>query len=173
MAVTIKDLANQVGWQGSSIHRTAEPSQVSTLPVIDNASRINRANVRTSVDCYVMGQYVQKNGKIMEVTQRYTIFVAYSEDSQAQTMNQVRDMIIRDFQEKYGKTFNVTNVWVQPLSAPVAQQRNIAEPEMMYRGTTMFRGMTQYEQMRYEVGTQKEISKTNIQSIRKRYGYKR
>jgi len=172
MAITVKDLANMVGWRGTSMHRTAEPSNISTLPVIDNASRVsNRANIRTSLDCYVAGQYVQRNGKVLEVTQRYTIFVAYDAESQQATMTQVRDMILKDFQEKYGRTFNVTNVWVQPLSnAP--DLRDVG-PEQYYGGTPQFREMTKYEKFRYEVGTQKEISKTNIQSIRKRYGYRR
>ena len=172
MGITIRDLAQQVGWRGPAMHRTAEPSGISTLPVIDNASRIsNRGNMRTSIDCYVSGQYVQRNGKVMEVTQRYTMFVAYDGESQQATMTQVRDQIMKDFQEKYGRTFNVTNVWVQPLGAPV--ETRSMDPEQYYGGTPQFKEMTKYEKYRYEIGTQKEISKTNIQSIRKRYGYKR
>jgi hypothetical protein len=172
----IRQLANEVGFKGTPNHRIAEPSSVRTLPVIDN-SVPTQSNVRTSVDCYVSGQYVQKNGKVTEVTQRYTIFVAYSNQTQMQTMQQVRDRIISDFEAKYGKTFNVTNTFVPGLPVP---QKDLpgtgaggVAPLEMYRGSDMFREMTRHERARYDIGTQKKQATVNIGNIKTRYGVKR
>ena len=121
MPSQIQELANTVGFRGTPNNRIAEPSQIQTLPVIDNAVP-TQSNIRTSVDCYVSGQYVTRNGKVTEVTQRYTIFVAYSKATQMQTMQQIRDRITSDFQAKYGKTFNVTNVYIPTIPVPKTQE---------------------------------------------------
>lgn len=166
---TIKELAKSVGFKGPASHRIAEPSKVNTLPVIDN-SVPGQATIRTSIDCYVSGQYVAEKGKITEVTQRYTIFVAYSKSTQMQTMDEVRHRIIADFEAKYGKTFNIVNVHVPGLPVPKHQlPRDVGEIEF-YHGSRMFRSMTRYERMLYDVRTQRDIARTNIESIKKRYG---
>lgn len=177
MPTTIGELAKQVGFKGSMQHRMAEPSSVRTLPVIDNSSPV-ASNIRTSVDCYVSGQYVQRNGHVIEVMQRYSIFVAYHKETQLATMNQVRDRIIMDFEEKYGTTFNVSNVHVPQLPVPKSESiRGIGKGSVgdlsFYEGSDLFRQMTSYEKMRHEIGTQREMARTNIGSIRQRYGYKR
>lgn len=170
---SIREIASQVGFKGSSRHRIAEPSQVRTLPVIDNSTP-TQSNVRTSIDCYVSGQYVQRSGSIMEVTQRYTIFVAYSQHTQQATMSNVRDRIISDFQDKYGNSFNITNTFVPGLPLPKPQLPGVGPggvaPLEMYEGTDLFRQMTKYEKARYEIGTQRKQASTNIGSIKKRYG---
>ncbi len=177
MVSKIQEIANTVGFRGTPNHRIAEPSTVHTLPVVDNALP-TQSNVRTSVDCYVSGQYVHRTGKVIEVTQRYTIFVSYAKGTQMQTMNQVRDRISSDFQAKYGTSFNITNAFVPGLPVPRSKEiegigRGVAEPLEMYRGSEMFRDMTRHERARYEIGTQKEMARTNIESIKDRYGLKR
>jgi len=177
MATQIGEIAQTVGFTGGTpSHRLAEPSSVQTLPVIDN-SLPNQPNVRTSVDCYVSGQYVQRNGKVMEVTQRYTIYVAYAHSTQMQTMSQVRDRIVGDFEARYGRTFNVTNAFVPGLPVPKPQVPGVAPgqtvPMELYGGTDMFREMSRYEKARYEVGGEHLKEETNIRNIRKRYGLKR
>lgn len=174
MPSQIQELARTVGFRGTASHRIAEPSQVQTLPVVDNAVP-TQSNISTSVDCYVSGQYVQQNGKITEVTQRYTIFVSYSQQTQMQTMQQVRERILGDFQAKYGKTFNVSTVFVPGLPVPKKKEiegvgkGGVGDLEFYY-GSEMMREMSKYERARYEIGTQKRISGTNIESIKKRYG---
>lgn len=177
MPTTIGELAKQVGFKGTPHHRLAEPSSVRTLPVLDNSSPV-ASNIRTSVDCYVSGQYVQRNGNVIEVTQRYTIFVAYHKQTQFATMQQVRDRIIMDFEAKYGKTFNVTNVFVPTLPVPKDKtfrgvRKGATGDLFMYEGSELFREMTKYERARYEIGTQREMASTNISNIRQRYGLKR
>lgn len=172
MAKTIGELARQVGFKGTPQHKIAEPSTARTLPTIDNAVP-NQPKVVTSVDCYVSGQYVQRDGKIIEVTQRYQIFISYTRDSQLQTMKEVRARIVNDFEQKYGKTFNVASVYVPtlPIPKPDAQKKPQKEvkPLEFYRGSDMFREMTRFEKMRYDIGTEREKARTNIRSIRDRY----
>lgn len=177
MVSKIQEIAQTVGFRGTPNHRIAEPSTVHTLPVVDNALP-TQSNVRTSVDCYVAGQYVHRSGKVIEVTQRYSIFVSYSRGTQMMTMAQIRDRITNDFQEKYGTGFNITNAFIPGLPVPKEQEiegigKGDVEPLSMYRGSDMFRGMTRFERARYEIGTQREIAKLNIESIKKRYGVKR
>ena len=173
----IAEIAQTQGWRGTPNHKISEPSHVSTLPVIDNSVPY-QSNVRTSVDCYVSGSYVTRNGKTFEVTQRYTIFVAYSRETQAATMTQVRARIVDDFQAKYGRTFNVTNAFVPGLPVPKADTfggipPGGVAPLELYKGTDMFKSMMAYEKARFEVAGEHLKAKTNIQSIRQRYKMKR
>ena len=169
MPISIKEIADQSGFRGPISHRRAEPVGVRNLPVIDNSDQFNRS-VRTSVDCYVSGQYVQSNGRVMEVTQRYTVFVSYNKETQFISMQQVRDRITTDFADKYGKSFNVSNVFVPDLPVPVsAPTGGTSDDEVMYGGSRMFREMTSYEKKRYEIGTERLKADTNIESIKKRY----
>ena len=166
--VTINELARSVGFKGQANHKIAEPNSIRTLPIIDNRVP-TRKNVNTSIDCYVSGQYVQRNGKIIEVTQRYSIFVAYSSDTQRQTMQEVNTRIVGDFEARYGTTFNVTTVHVPALPIPIEDK---GEPLEMYGGSGMFREMSRYEHMRTDIFTEHLKERTNIRSIRKRYGYR-
>lgn len=172
MPISIKEIANQTGFRGPISHRRAEPMDVRTLPVIDNADSFNKS-VRTSVDCYVSGQYVQRNGRVLEVTQRYTVYVSYTKESQYGTMQQVRDRIARDFQEKYGNNFNISNIYVPTLPVPVGGIEKEPGEEQMYGGSRMFRDMTKFEKARYDIGTERLKAGINIESIKKRYGLKR
>ena len=172
MPISIKEIANQTGFRGPVSHRRADPIDVRSLPVIDNADAFNKA-VRTSVDCYVSGQYVQRNGRVLEVTQRYTIYVSYTKETQNETMQQVRDKIARDFQEKYGNNFNISNIYVPNLPIPMKEQRPEVGDEQMYGGSSLFRDMTKYEKARYDIGTERLKANVNIESIKKRYGLKR
>ena len=173
---TIQELARSVGFKGNPRHRTAEPGQIQTVQPVDN-SLPTQSNVRTSVDCYVSGQYVQRNGNVIEVTQRYTIFVAYSRNTQLQTMRQVNDRIIQDFEARYGGSFNVTTVHVPDLPIPRDELPGVdpggVAPAELYRGTELFRQMTRYERARLEIGTERTKARVNIGSIRKRYGLSR
>lgn len=166
MASPIGQVAQESGFKGTSSHRIAEPREVRNLAVIDN-TQPRRPAIRTSVDCYVSGQYVQQNGKIIEVTQRYSIFVGYSSQTQAQTMNELRSRIVMDFESKYGTTFNITTIHVPGLPVP-AEREEVGE-EQMYRGSSLFREMTKFEKRRYDIGSEHLKATTNIRAIRNRY----
>ena len=172
-ATEISVLSNTTGFRAVNARdRHAEPSSVRTLPVIDN-SLPNGKNIRTSVDCYVSGQYVQRNGKSLSVTQRYSIFVSYGRETQVNTLKEVRERVASDFQERYGGTFNITTVFVPDLKTPVDVPL-YGEDIGLYGGSALFkRQLGNYEKMRLEVGTERLKDRMNVQSIRRRYGYSR
>jgi hypothetical protein len=177
MADDIKQIASSVGWRGSPNWKTAEPAHNRALPVIDNSNPYAN-NVRTSIDCYVSGSYFGKNGKTFEVVQRYTVFVAYSKETMPATLQAVRQQIVMDFEAKYGKTFNVTNVYVPDLRVPKDEKLPGLKtgqdvPIEMYMGSSMFRDLSRYERMKLDVGTEKLKAQTNIASIRKRYKWRK
>ena len=89
----IGQLLNTGVVRGTPSHKLVDTGYPASLPIIDN-SMPGQSPVRTSVDCYVSGQYVGRDGKIIEVTQRYTIFVSYSKSTQLQTMSEVRSRIV-------------------------------------------------------------------------------
>ena len=156
--------------RGTASHKLIDAGAPASLPIIDNAMP-GQSPVRTSIDCYVSGQYVGKGGKIIEVTQRYTIFVSYSKSTQLQTMNEARGRIIADFESRYGKTFNISTVYLPTLPVPLTGTLppEIKDAAQFYGGSEMFRAMTRWEKTRYDIGTQREMAKVNIESIRKRY----
>jgi hypothetical protein len=162
MASQISDLARNVGFKGNSGFRVAEPHNVTTLPVIDNTVP-GSPNIRTSVDTYVHGQYIGKNGQIHEVRQRYTIFVSYGGATQNQTMEQTRSVIASDFSNRYGRTFNITSVFVPMLrSAPDA-----AEDMQFYGGSRTFKG--RFDRVKWELDTERAKFSTNTTNIKRRY----
>jgi hypothetical protein len=160
----IGDLSRSVGWRGDRMNRVAEPGNITSLPVIDNTEP-TKQNVRTSIDCYVTGTYVAKKGQIFTVRQRYTIFLSYGRNTQFQTMQQARNVIVSDFGGRYGGSFNVKDVFIPDLKLPPGE----AEPMQMYRGSSVFKGRFP-GRATYEMDTEKRIAGTNIANIRRRYG---
>jgi hypothetical protein len=171
LATKISELASRTGFKGTPQHRIAEPSSIKTLPPIDNTIP-GKPNIRTSVDCYVSGQYVQKKGKILEVTQRYQIFVSYSHATQLETMKQLRELISNDFRERYERSFNISTVFIPELRPPAetSKEQKPAESMEIYGGSRMFRSITRYQRARFDIGTQRLTARSNIENIRKRYG---
>lgn len=165
----IGDLARTSGLRGSPQHKVAEPEDVKTVPVVDNTSPVGR-NIRTSIDCYVSGQYVQSGGKTIEVKQRYTIFVGYNKETLTATMAQIRDRVANDFSDRYGGTFNITTIYVPDLAVPADAPRG-AEPEQMYQGSGLWRRevIPPYEKARLEIATERLKADINIKNIRERY----
>ena len=175
--ISVKELADQVGFKGGGNHKYAEPRSVTNMPIIDNTNAFSKSNVRTSIDCYVAGQYVQRNGKVLEVTQRYSVFISYNSESQYDTLQEARNRIMDDFAQRYGRTFNITNVFVPSVPVPATelpQGRGVVTDLQFYSGSKVYlEQMGKYEKMRYEISTQRDMARTNISSIRGRYGYKR
>lgn len=172
----IKEIAQSSGWQGGASRKFAEPGPVRTLPVIDNTDP-TAANVRTSIDCYVSGQYIGRNGKSFDIRQRYTIFVSYGSRTHVQTMSQVRDAIVNDFSSKYGSQFNVANVYVPALIAPTQQAQGVkkgkSEPIEFYLGSGNFRRMSMHERARYDLGTERTRHDVTLKDIKERYKLRR
>lgn len=159
----IGDVSRSVGWRGDRSNKMAEPGSITSLPVIDN-SVPTKQNIRTSIDCYVTGTYVGKKGQMFTVKQRYTIFLSYGRDTQFQTLQQTRSVIVSDFGSRYGGVFNVRDVFIPDLKVPAGE----AEPLQMYGGSTVFKGRFP-NRAKYEIDTERSIAGTNIGNIRRRY----
>jgi hypothetical protein len=174
----IADIANTVGWRGTPNRRYAEPAKEQQSQVIDNSNPYS-SNIRTSIDCYISGAYVTSDGKSFEITQRYSIFVAYNRQTQLATMQQVRNRIISDFEQKYGNSFNITQVYVPNLPMPVSKVLPGLKPGQdvpmeMYFGSRHFKkAVPPHMKARFDVQTEREKAKVNIESIRRRYKYRR
>ncbi len=164
----IGELARQHGLRGTPNYKTTEPQDVRTLPVVDNTLPVGK-NVRTSIDCYVSGQYVQSSGKVIEVKQRYTIFIGYNKETVVATMADVRNRVISDFDARYGGTFNITSIVIPDL--PAIPDAPSADPEQMYQGSGLWRRevIPPYEKERLEISTEKIRATVNIKNIRERY----
>ena len=172
----MRELASSVGFKGTPQNKLAEPSINRQLPVIDNSDP-SLHNVRTSIDVYVSGQYLGPGGKTVEVIQRYTVFAAYSKRTQHQTMQQVREQVLQDFQAKYGSHFNISNIRLSGGATPLDQAAldgagpagGGAAPEQFYLGSGVFSSMTRTDRERFDIGSQSSIARKNVGSIRKRY----
>jgi hypothetical protein len=163
---TIKEIAQTTGFRGAAGNRQAEAQRRTDLPVIDNSDPTSRrANISTSVDCFVAGEYVGAKGQRMQITQRYTIFVSYSQQTQAVTMQQVRTRIAQDFQTRFNQ-FNMTTVHVPDLFAPVRAPE--PEAEQFYRGSEEWR--LRIARSSFDIGTEREKASRNVTNIRRRYG---
>ena len=160
----IGDIAKTSGWRGDSHNKTAEPGTVTSLPVVDNTDPRGK-NIRTSIDCYVTGTYIGKKGQSFEVKQRYTIFVSYSSNTQQETMQQARNELVKDFSSRYGKTFNVRDIFI-PDFKPAPEE---AAPIEMYRGSTTFKNRFP-SRSQYDIDTERVMMKTNTANIKRRYG---
>jgi hypothetical protein len=164
----IRELATSVGFKSTNSYysKKAEPSAIKNLPVIDNTVPAQK-NVNTSVDCYVSGQYVQTNGKTIEVTQRYTVFVAYSAETQAQTMTELKARITSDFESRYGGAFSIIDVDIPSLPRPVPDEPKLgADPLEMYRGSSLFKDIAKFEKLRVQFDNE---TKQTIRQLKDRY----
>lgn len=162
MVSQIGEIARQVGFRGAKGFQVAEPSAVTSLPVIDY-TQPGVPNVRTSVDTYVHGQYVGKNGQIHEVRQRYTIFVSYGAGTQNEAMTQTRSVIASDFSNRYGRTFNITSVFV-PVFRPAP---GVADDVLMYGGSRLFK--ERFDRAKWELDTERVKFGKNTANIKRRY----
>lgn len=160
---TINEIAQTVGFRGPSSRRVAEPNRV-RQPVIDNAG-LSKRKVTTSVDAYVSGKYVMRDGRSLEVIQRYTIIVSYTAASQQRTLEQIRQRIMDDFTSKYG-TLNISTVYIRDLpAAPVVQP---AQDTEFYTGSEEWKRTI--KRASFDIQTEREKMTRNVTSIKRKYG---
>jgi hypothetical protein len=169
---TVSEIAQMRGFQGAGSVRTADMAPVNDMEVIDNGNAADpNANVSTSIDCYVAGTYVTGSGKRMEVMQRYTIFVKYSNATQLQTMQQVRNRIAQDFSRRYGQ-FLVSTVHVPQLRdvAPHASSTGVQSPESVdafYGGRDAW--AMRIMRATFEIGTEHVKKELNTRAVERKY----
>lgn len=125
--------------------------------------------MHTSVDCYVAGSYIGRDGATVEIKQRYTIYVSYNRLTQRQAMNKVHSVIIEDFGNNF-PSFHVTDVFIPehefivPLGAS-----GLYEPEAFYYGSDLFKRMSRQETGRFRVGLERDIFQSRMRQIKKQF----
>lgn len=151
---------------GGKRHRFAEAVDIDKSKVVDMSEPLKN-NISTSVDAYVSGHYTDRNGNVLEVKQRYTIFVSYSKDSLFQAIPAIKKRMLDDFQQKY-PGMNIDDTFVPNLIAPLGQQGMI-EDEAFYFGSKLFKELTRVQSRGLALGSAADMYKRNIDTIKKRY----
>ncbi len=167
--VTIQELTAKEQFRGSKYHRTADLSTVNSNISIDHSGGSHANNVYTSVDCYVAGSYTTRDGKSMDITQRYTIYVAYNKDTQKLAMDGVRQRIIEDFKSNFPQ-FDITKIFIPENKFIVPKgNESLYQPAEFYQGSEMFKDLSRIDVARYKMHTEKDIYKSKITDIKNRY----
>jgi hypothetical protein len=104
---------------------------------------------------------------MLEVKQRYTIYVRYGQDTFNQAIAAIRQQILNDFQKKYpGLTLD--EVFVPNLIIPKGDE-GITEDELFYYGSKEFKRMSMIQQRDYQLRSAGDMYKRNVGTIKKRY----
>jgi hypothetical protein len=162
----IQEIAHS--FRGTRFHKTADLQSAQQYSIDHSGGRKN--SIYTSVDCYVSGTYTDKEGKTLEVIQRYTVYVAYNRDTQMTAMNETRQRIMQDFERNFpwarvSDVFIPEAKFIKPLGDGA-----MVQDEGFYYGSSLFRDMSRIDVARYKMSTERDIYKTNIKGIKRRYG---
>lgn len=165
---TIKEIAQDHGFKGQKFHKFSDLGVNSKYSIDHSGGKKN--SVYTSIDCYVAGSYIGPTGKSLEIKQRYTVYVAYNRDTQKIAMNEVRQKIIDDFSMNFPQ-FRISDIFIPEAKfiTPLGDD-GIVENAEFYQGSEMFKAMSRIDVAQYKVDMEKNIYKSNVKSIKKRYG---
>jgi len=164
--VSFQSFIERLKISGGKHHRFAEAISIDQSKVIDKSDP-NKNNVSSSIDCYVSGHYTDKNGNVLEVKQRYTIYISYHKDSVNDVMTAVRTRILDDFQKKYpGMT--VDDTFIPEPIRPLGRD-GFKEDEGFYYGSKLFKSLTKSQKLDIDLKTAADMYKRNIGTIRDRY----
>lgn len=166
----LKENYNRYNWIGSTRARQGERQRVKELRSID-LSRRGEPTIRTTIDCYLTGSYIQRTGKSSkqgrQITfrQRYSISIRYSTSTANQIYSEVRQEIIRSFESQFAGTgVQINDVFVPTLGEPTEPS-----PVQLYTGGRMWKLVTRTELKRRELTTADAIHKANIRGIIRKY----
>lgn len=142
----------------------AESNKSEILSPID-VSEDDKPSVNTSVDCYVSGQYVDSNGRITTIKQRYSIDITYSRASFRQVLTLLRQRIIQDFEKRYGdQGFSVTDVFIPDLIIP-----RDSPALKMFKGSDAWRVLTRKQILDQNLSKEKQISQSRVRNVLRRF----
>lgn len=165
---SIAEISKTATFTGSKFHKYADLG-VNNLQSVDYSGG-KKNSVYTSVDCYVSGSYVGRDGKTIEIKQRYTVYVSYNRETQASAMNEVRKKIMMDFSGNFPQ-FRVSDVFIPDAKfiTPLGDGSRV-EDAYFYYGSGLFKNASRLDVAKYKMQTEKNIYKTNIKTIKKQYG---
>jgi hypothetical protein len=167
--VTIGEIADATKLRGNKYHKYGD-MPVSQRYNIDYSQGRRRGVINTSVDCYVAGSYVNNKGQSIDIKQRYTIFVAYSAQSQSTAMRDVRTRIMQDFTMRFpdfkiSDVFIPENAFVMPPKGYPAEGNDVT----FYTGSDLFRRMSKIDVAEYRAATEEMIYRARLEKAKK-YG---
>ena len=165
--MTLSEIFKRHKFTGPKSNRVANIDQEAVL----DYSEPNKANISTSVDCYVSGQYVSSNS-ILEVNFRFTIYVKYSANTVDEALAGVRWRVEQDFQREF-PGFELTSVIIpkERFIIPTAKGA-MTEDEFFYYGSNLYKQITQMEKARFDMRVHKDIYEKNTDIVKERYGLK-
>jgi hypothetical protein len=166
--VTIREIAEQNGFTGSRYHRHADFTMGQQY-TIDESSY--GPTVNTSVDCYVTGIYIGAKGNSISVKRRYTVYVSYTRSTQMTALNKIRSQIMTDFEQNFPQ-FKISDVFIPENMLPIPQQQITSDEsaDQFYGGSNLYRRISSVDVGQFQVGTEKEIYKSRVAQIKKKYG---
>lgn len=167
LATWIKSNWDSFTWDKAKNARYGSSIIVESLPSLEYEEKGKRS-ISTTVDCYVTGTYITREGKLFSIKQRYSIDVSYTRDDIIEVMSRIRQMIMEKFKAEHPE-YNISDVFIPELLSP----RNIPEPAYFYRGGKLYRYLTRFSEGRYILQTEKEIYKSVAKKIIKRYSLRR
>ena len=137
--------------------------------IIIDYSESGEKSVALSLDCYVSGQYVGRKGEVIEARFRFTTYVKYSESTLKPAMEGVRHRITEEFKKEF-PSFEPSIIFVDESKWVHIPERTRAEDMGFYQGGELYKRITGSEIARYEIESRKEIYKTSVDIVKKRYG---
>ena len=165
---SISEIAKTHGFTGSRYHKFSDLGINQKYSVDHSGGAKN--SVYTSVDCYISGTYTTTDGRVSEIRQRYTVYVAYNRETQKLAMNEVRQRIVEDFASNYPE-FRMSDVFI-PEAKFVTPTGNdgLVENVEFYHGSNLFKAMSRIDVAQYKIQTERDIYRNNVRNIKKRYG---
>lgn len=165
---SIADISKDHGWKGQKFHKFSDLGVNSRYSIDHSGGKKN--SVYTSIDCYVSGSYIGRDGQSLEIKQRYTVYVSYNRETQRVAMNEVKQKIIDDFSMNFPQ-FRVSDVFIPDAKfiTPLGDD-GIVENAEFYQGSNLFKAMSRIDVAQYKIAMEKNIYKNNVNNIKKRYG---
>lgn len=164
--VNFQSFIERLKVSGGKRHRFAEAIDIDQSKVLD-FSDPNTNNISTSIDCYVSGHYVDRNGNVLEVKQRYTVYISYHKESLTQAIAALRQRILDDFQNKY-PGMKIDDTFIPELVRPLGEE-GITEDIGFYYGSQMFKALTKSQKLDTALKSAADMYRRNLGTIKDRY----
>jgi hypothetical protein len=103
---------------------------------------------------------------MLEVKQRYTLYVSYNARTQTVAMARLRNDMIMDFEQNFPQ-FHVTDIFIPEDKFVIPAG---PEPSEFYYGSELFKRMSRLDVYKYRLGTERQIYDSRTRALRKRYG---
>jgi hypothetical protein len=167
LAINFRTILERAKISGGKRHKFAEAIDIDKSKVIDYSDP-NYNNISTSIDCYVSGHYLDRKGNMLEIKQRYTVYVQYNKATITPALQQVRKNILESFKNQYPGMM-IDEVFIPELISPLGKE-GIMEEESFYYGSKLFKELSKSQLLDLRLKSAADMYKKNLGTIRDRYG---